>query len=122
MAFESVPPAASRSGIRQGEDGAGRRDAAQHVLAQRHEGSGGRGGGCARDQDRTAEGSAQPLQPAHQVDGGADGSEVQPVGRTDIAPQYLAEMQRRAEGQRRQPLRLPDRVLFNLITWRSPQN
>ena len=45
MAFESVPPAASRSGIRQGEDGAGRRDAAQHVLAQRHEGSGGRGGG-----------------------------------------------------------------------------
>src|SRR5688572_30901985 len=29
---------------------------------------------------------------------------------TDIAPQYLAEMQRRAEGQRRQPLRLPNRV------------
>src|ERR1700693_2470981 len=32
-----VLPAASRSRIRQGEDGAGRRDAAQQVFAQRHQ-------------------------------------------------------------------------------------
>ena len=37
-------------------------------------------------------------------------AEIQPVGGTDIAPQHLAEMQRRAEGQRRQPLRPPDRI------------
>jgi hypothetical protein len=41
---------------------------------------------------------------------GADGGEVQPVGRADIAPQDLAQMQRRAEGQRRQPLCLPHRM------------
>ena len=45
-----------------------------------------------------------------QVDRRADGREVQPVGRADIAPQYLAEMQRRAEGQRWQPPRLRRRI------------
>jgi hypothetical protein len=32
-----IPSATSRSRIRQGEDGAGCRDAAQHVFAQRHQ-------------------------------------------------------------------------------------
>ena len=31
---------------------------------------------------------------------GADGREIEPVGRADIAPQDLAEMQRNDEGQR----------------------
>jgi len=35
---------------------------------------------------------------------GADRGEVEPVGGADIAPQHLAQMQRRAEGQRRQAL------------------
>jgi hypothetical protein len=45
---------------------------------------------------------------------GANGAEVEPVGRADIAPQYLAQMQRRAEGQRWQPLRLPRRAGLHL--------
>jgi hypothetical protein len=41
---------------------------------------------------RLAERPAQPLQPADQVDREAGGGEVQPVGRPDIAPQYLAQL------------------------------
>ena len=41
--------ATSGSRIRQGEDGAGRGDAAQHVFAQRHQRRGGLGGDRARD-------------------------------------------------------------------------
>jgi hypothetical protein len=52
------------SRIRQGEDGAGHRDATQHVFAQRHQRRGDLGGDRARDQHRPAERPAQPLQPA----------------------------------------------------------
>ena len=45
-------------------------------------------------------GRNSPLKPAHQVDCRADGREVQPVDRPDIAPQDLEEMQRGDEGQR----------------------
>ena len=86
-----------------GEDGARCGDAAQRVFAQRHRRRGGLGRDRDRDQHRPAERPAQPLHPAKQVDRGADRGEVQPVGRADMAPQDLAQMQRRAEGQRRQP-------------------
>ena len=92
-----VLPGTSRSRIRQGEDGARRRDAAQPVFAQRRQRRGGLGGDRARDQHRPAERPAQPLQPPDQVDRGADRGEVQPVGRADIALQYRAQMQRRIE-------------------------
>src|SRR4029077_10538641 len=90
----------SRSRIGQREDGARCGDAAEHVFAQRQQRRRSLGGNRARDQHRSAEWPAQPLNPADKVDGGADGVEVQPVGSADIAPQHLAEMQRRAEGQR----------------------
>src|SRR6185437_16193777 len=35
---------------------------------------------------------------------GTDRREIEPIGRTDIAPQHLAEMQRGAERQRRESL------------------
>ena len=57
-----------------------------------------------RRQDRPVERPAQPFQPADQIDGGADRGEVEPVGRADIAPEHLAEMQRGAEAQGRQAL------------------
>ena len=60
-----------------------------------------------RHQHRLAERPAQPLEPADQIDGGADRREIQAVGSADIAPQHLAEMQRGAERQRRQALPLP---------------
>src|SRR5262249_49941051 len=47
--------------VREGEDRAGRGDAAQAVLAERHQRRGGRGGERARDQDRAAERAAKPL-------------------------------------------------------------
>jgi hypothetical protein len=47
--------------IRQSEDGAGCRDAAQHVFTQRHQRRGGLGGDGTRDQHRSAERPAQPL-------------------------------------------------------------
>ena len=50
-----------------------------------------------RQQRRTAERLAQALQPAHQIDRGADGGEVEPVGGADVAPEDFAEMQRGAE-------------------------
>ena len=71
---------------------------------------GGLGGDGARDQHRPAERPAQTLQPADQVDRGADGSEIQAVDRADVAPQHLTEMQRHAERKRRQSLRLPRRI------------
>ena len=77
------------------------------MFAQRRQRRGGFGGHRARDQHRPAERPAQPLQPA-------DGGEIQSVDRADIAPQHLAEMQRRAEGQRRQPLRLPHLSLLKI--------
>jgi hypothetical protein len=105
-----VPPGTSCSRIWQGEDGAGHRDAAQHVFAERYQRCGGLGSNRARDQHRTAEWPAQPLQPTDEIDRRADRGEVQPINRADISPQYLAEMQRRAEGKRRQALSLPHHI------------
>ena len=42
--------------------------------------------------------AAQPLQPADQIDGGADGGEIQTIRCADIAPENLAKMQSDAEG------------------------
>ena len=42
-------------------------------------------------------GRHSPSNRADQVDLEADGGEVQPVGGADIAPQYLAQMQRRTK-------------------------
>ena len=68
--------------------------------------------GCCRflsegpgEQHRATERPAQAFQPADQVDGGADGGEIQPVGGADVAPQHFADMQRRAKRQRRQASR-----------------
>jgi hypothetical protein len=55
-----VLPTTSLSHIRQGEDGAWRRDAAQHVFAQRYKRRGGLGGDRARDQHRTAKRPEKP--------------------------------------------------------------
>ena len=52
-------------------------------------------------------GRQRPFEAADQIDGGADRGEVEPVGRADIAPQDLAEMQRDAEGQGRLALPPP---------------
>jgi hypothetical protein len=49
-------------------------------FAQRHQHRGGLGGDRARDQHWPAEQPAQPLQPADQIDRGANGGEVQPIG------------------------------------------
>jgi hypothetical protein len=50
-----VLPAMGRSRIWQGEDSARRRNAAQHVFAQRHQRHSDLGGDRARDQRRSAE-------------------------------------------------------------------
>ena len=55
------------------------------------------GGEGARDEDRLPKRPAQPLEPADQIDGRADGGEIEPIGGADIAPQDLAEMQGGAE-------------------------
>jgi hypothetical protein len=47
---------------------------------------------------------------ADQIDRGADGGEVQPLGGTDIAPQVSPRCSATPKGQRRQPLRLPHRI------------
>ena len=73
--------------------------------------SGFRGEG-ARDEDGLAERTAEALQAADQIDGGTDRGEIEPVGRADIAPQHLAEMQRDAEGQGR--LALPPARLVEM--------
>jgi hypothetical protein len=56
------------------------------------------GGKRTGHKDRLAERFAQPLQPANQIDGGADGSEIQAIRCADIAPENLAKMQSGAEG------------------------
>src|SRR5262249_13691793 len=43
----------------------------------------------------------------HQIDGGADGREVEAIPRANIAPENLAKMQSGAERQRRQTLPKP---------------
>ncbi len=55
VANHDLLAATSRSCIRQGEDGAGRRDTAQNVFAQRQQPRGGLCGNRARDQYRPAE-------------------------------------------------------------------
>src|SRR6266478_2853539 len=74
------------------------------MRSERYQRYSGLGGECARDKDGLVERPAEPFQPADQIDGGADRREIQPIGSTDIAPEYLAEVQGGAEGQRRQPL------------------
>jgi len=56
------------------------------------------GGKRAGHKDRLAQRFAQPLQPADQIDGGANGSEIQAIRRADIASENLAKMQSGAEG------------------------
>ena len=68
------------------------------MFAERYQRCSGLGSNRAGDQHLPPERPAQPLQPTDEVDCGADRGEIQPIGRTDVAPQYLAEMQRRAEG------------------------
>jgi len=46
---------------------------------------------CPR-QGRACRASGIALPAGHQIDGGADRRETQPIGSTDIAPQHLAEM------------------------------
>ena len=74
------------------------------MRSERDQGRVGLGGKCARHQDRLLQRPAKPLQPARQIDRGTDRGEIQPIGSADIAPEYLAEMQRCAEWQRRQSL------------------
>jgi hypothetical protein len=64
----------------------------------------GLGGKRARRKDRLPKRTAQPFQPAYQIDGGADRREIQAIGGANITPQHLAEVQGGAKGQRRQPL------------------
>ena len=71
------------------------------MFAERHQRRAGLGSDRTRDQHGVAEWSAQSLEPADEVDRGADGGEIKPVRGADIAPQDFAEMQRRAERQRR---------------------
>src|SRR6516162_7583235 len=82
----------ARSRIRQGEDRARRGDAAQLMFAERHQRRAGLGSDRTRDQHGVAERPAQSLEPADEVDRGADGGEIEPVGGADIAPQDFAEM------------------------------
>ena len=56
------------------------------------------GGKRAGHKDRLAQRFTQPLQPADQIDGGADGGEIKAIRRADIAPENLAKMQSDAEG------------------------
>ena len=84
--------------LRHGEDGAGRCDTAQRMRSERDQRHIGFGGERARDQDGLAERPAEPFEPADQINGGTDRREIQPVGGTDIAPEYLAEVQGDAEG------------------------
>ncbi len=56
------------------------------------------GGKRAGHKDCLAQRFAQPLQPADQIDGGADGGEIETIRRADIAPENLAKMQSGAEG------------------------
>src|SRR6516165_11575638 len=82
----------ARSRTRQGEDRARRGDAAQLMFAERHQRRAGLGSDRTRDQHGVAERPAQSLEPADEVDRGADGGEIEPVGGADIAPQDFAEM------------------------------
>src|SRR6476661_4603021 len=80
-----------------GVDGAGSGDTAQRMRSERYQFCGGLCGKCARNQDGSAERPAKPLKPADEIDGGTDRGEVQPVRRSDIAPQNLAKVQRGTE-------------------------
>jgi len=85
------------------------------VLAERNERRRRLGRHCPRHEHAAAQRLAQTFEPADQIDGGADGGEVEPVGGADIAPQHLAQMKRHAEGQGRQAL-----ALTRLIEARHP--
>ena len=84
--------------LRQGEDRAGRCDTAERMRSKRDQRRLCLGGKRAGHKDRLAQRFAQPLQPADQIDGGADGGEIQAIRRADIAPEDLAKMQGGAEG------------------------
>src|SRR5215470_19118185 len=83
--------------LRQGEDHAWRCNAAERMCSERDQRRLRLGGKRAGHEDRLAQRFAQPLQPADQVDGGADGGEIQAIRRADIAPENLAKMQSGAE-------------------------
>ena len=85
--------ATRRSRLRQGEDGAGRGNAAQEMFAERNQCRCRLSGNCAGDQHTAAERAAQTFESADQIDCRADRGEVQPAGSADIAPQHFAEMQ-----------------------------
>jgi len=99
-------PQVSRSSLflRQGEDGAGRGNAAQEMFAERNQCRCRLSGNCAGDQHTAAEGAAQTFESANQIDCRTDRGEVQPDGGADIAPQHFAEMKGQAELQGRQAL------------------
>ena len=63
------------------------------MFAERHQRRAGLGSDRTRDQHGVAERPAQSLEPADEIDRGADGGEIEPVGGADIAPQNFAEMQ-----------------------------
>ena len=69
---------ASRAGstLRQGEDHARRCDTAERMRSKRDQRRRRFGGKRAGHKDRLAQWFAQPLQPADQIDGGADGGEI----------------------------------------------
>ena len=69
------------------------------MLAERHQRRAGLGSDRTLDQHGVPEWPAQSLEPADEIDRGADGGEIEPVGGADIAPQEFAEMQRCAERQ-----------------------
>ena len=95
--YASLHPGYDIQLLRQGEHRAWRCDAAEWMRAERDQRRVGLGRERARHQHRPAERPAQSFEPAHEIDGGTDRGEVEPIGGADIAPEHLAEMQRRAE-------------------------
>ena len=79
------------------------------MRSERNKRRGGRGGEGARDKDGPVERPAETLEAADQIDGGANRREIEPVSGADIAPKHLAEMQRDAKGQGREPVPPSDR-------------
>src|SRR5262249_58052119 len=93
--------------LRQGEDHAWRCNAAERMRSERDQRrlrlSGKRGG----YEDRLAQRFAQPLQPADQIDGGADGGATQPIPPASLAPQNFAQMPTMGQSESPPPLPTP---------------
>src|SRR5712664_1395572 len=67
-------------------------------------------GEIARDEKRTIEPLGQRLEPAREIDGGADGGEIEPVDGADIAEDDLADMNADTDAELDATVRAAQRV------------